>query len=324
MNFITIKELNTDILNNLYKIPKDIDLIVGIPRSGMIVASLLAVYLNKPLTDIDSYISGNIYLTGSTKNTSKHAKSILEVKRALIVEDSSCYGRSIKMAKEKLAVQKYDIQNVFYAAYVTEETKDVVDIFLRVVDLPRTFEWNYLHTDVLNKSCVDLDGVLCVDPAESENDDGVRYKEFIINAKPKFIPTKKIGWIVTARLEKYRSLTEKWLSENNIEYDKLIMMTGVKSAKERRQLNCHASFKGEVYKSLNGAILFIESDQNQAREISEISHKDVICVSDSSYFEAGILTKVRYRIFRKMVYIIKSIVPEKLFVFFKKKWNSLR
>ena len=54
LNFITISMLNNTIYKNINKIPKDVDLIVGIPRSGLLVANLLALYLNIKLTDIET------------------------------------------------------------------------------------------------------------------------------------------------------------------------------------------------------------------------------------------------------------------------------
>ena len=54
LNFITISMFNNTIYKNINKIPKDVDLIVGIPRSGLLVANLLALYLNIKLTDIDT------------------------------------------------------------------------------------------------------------------------------------------------------------------------------------------------------------------------------------------------------------------------------
>lgn len=69
MNFKTIQNMTCDIFNNLNQIPHDIDLIVGVPRSGMLAASIIALDLNLPLTDIDSFLEGKIYGAGDTKKT---------------------------------------------------------------------------------------------------------------------------------------------------------------------------------------------------------------------------------------------------------------
>ena len=56
MNFITFEELGECIYTNISKVPRNVDLIVGIPRSGTLAANLLALYLNLPFTDIDTLI----------------------------------------------------------------------------------------------------------------------------------------------------------------------------------------------------------------------------------------------------------------------------
>ena len=48
---------------------------------------------------------------------------------------------------------------------------------------------------------MDIDGVLCADPTPEENDDGEKYRHFLLNAPPLFIPKVTIGTLVTSRLE---------------------------------------------------------------------------------------------------------------------------
>ena len=64
MNYRNINDLNEIILKRLYILPRDFDLIVGIPRSGMFPANLLALYLNRPVTDLDSFRNGHVYKAG--------------------------------------------------------------------------------------------------------------------------------------------------------------------------------------------------------------------------------------------------------------------
>lgn len=58
MSFITISQLNQDIVNNLYRIPSNVELIVRVPKSGILVAILIALELSIPLTDLDSFLDG--------------------------------------------------------------------------------------------------------------------------------------------------------------------------------------------------------------------------------------------------------------------------
>ena len=50
MNFRTVSDLTKTIMKKIDIIPSDIDLIVGIPRSGLLVANYIALLLNKPIT----------------------------------------------------------------------------------------------------------------------------------------------------------------------------------------------------------------------------------------------------------------------------------
>lgn len=91
--------MNTAIISNLYKFPHDIDLIVGIPRSGMLPANLLALYLNKPYTDIDSYCNGVIYSSGERKRLVDKMKT----NKVLVIDDSISGGGAVEKVKKKIA-----------------------------------------------------------------------------------------------------------------------------------------------------------------------------------------------------------------------------
>lgn len=287
MEFVTYSDLNKDIVNSLYKIPEDIDIIVGIPRSGMLVATMIALYLNKPVTDIDSYLNRRIYANGLTKNTKKIINKFDDIKSALVVEDSVDSGRSMILAKKKIDASDIKHKCVYFATYVRSNSKSLVDVYARVIDDERLFEWNFMHHKILEHACVDVDGVLCIDPTEKENDDGEQYIHFIKNAPQKLVPTRKIGWIISSRLEKYQKETEIWLHKNGIDYENIILMKGV-TANERKKSANHGIFKANLYKNIKDAELFIESNPTQAQQIAEISHKPVYCVDNHTFYNYGI------------------------------------
>ena len=58
-NYRDYNYINALIFNNLYRLPSDIDAVVGIPRSGMITAAIIAEFRSLPLTDLFSFIQGN-------------------------------------------------------------------------------------------------------------------------------------------------------------------------------------------------------------------------------------------------------------------------
>lgn len=274
MNYKTISDLNKTILKYLYILPKDFDLIVGIPRSGMFPANLLALYLNRPVTDLGSFINGHIYKTGERGKFI----DIKKFKKILIVDDSISSGSAMLTCKKELAELEKSYEIKYAAIYGITETKDLVDYIFEIIPLPRYFQWNILNHMILEKACVDIDGVLCVDPAPEQNDDGEEYKKFILTATPLYIPGAKIGTIVTSRLEKYRTETEEWLRKNNVKYDKLVMLD-LPNMEARMKANCHSSHKAKEYKNTKYT-LFIESSLNQAIEINSITQKPVLCTEN--------------------------------------------
>ena len=92
------------------------------------------------------------------------------------------------------------------------------------LELPRIFEWNVMHHHLLVSSCIDIDGVLCRDPTEAENDDGAAYERFLDTVPAREVPEAPLGWLVTCRLEKYREQTEAWLNRHAIRYRELVML----------------------------------------------------------------------------------------------------
>ena len=287
MNYKSFSDLNLAVKKWISTLPKDFDLIVGIPRSGLLVANLLALYLNKPLTDVEGLCEGRILSAGP-----RYGKrpDFSKIRKVLVVDDSVCSGS--QMRKTKAIIEKANLPfDIYYGAvYVTPRGTKEVDFWCEIVNLPRVFEWNIMHHDILQNSCVDLDGVICRDPAPEENDDGQKYKEFIKNAELLIIPTKKIGWIVTCRLEKYRYLTKEWLRKHGVQYDHLIMLN-LPDKETRQKLRIHAKYKAEVYKSTK-AILFIESSKEQAYEIVRLTGKPVLCTETNEMINPGILPKV--------------------------------
>lgn len=174
MNYRNINDLNEIILKRLYILPRDFDLIVGIPRSGMFPANLLALYLNRPVTDLDSFRNGHVYKAGERGQFF----DINQFKKILVVDDSIASGSALNKCKEQLQELKGKFEIKYCAVYVIPSKTDMVDYYFETVPLPRYFQWNIMNHTILQKACFDIDGVLCVDPTSEENDDGEKYRHF--------------------------------------------------------------------------------------------------------------------------------------------------
>lgn len=281
LNFKTYSDLAIDIRKAIHEIPKDIDLIVGNPRSGMIPAYMIGAFLNMPVSTLDEYLN-NIQSFSGERPLNSHSN---RYRKILVVDDSVNSGNALNKLKNRLSVKKTGdhVEYIFFAVYVTEQSRGMVDFYASVCEQPRIFQWNYLYHNVLSVSCLDIDGVLCVDPTPEQNDDGEKYIDFILNAKPLYIPNYKIKALVTSRLEKYRKQTEEWLKRNDVQYDELYMLD-LPSKEERIRLGSHGKFKAEIYKKLEGSVLFVESEREQAIEIAEIARKPVISLYTDEFF----------------------------------------
>jgi uncharacterized HAD superfamily protein/hypoxanthine phosphoribosyltransferase len=271
LNYKTYSDLLLDIKRNLYKIPADIDLVVGLPRSGMIPAYMIGFALNTKVCSIDEFLY-NIAISHGNRPVKDTKMNIL------VVDDSLWSGGSMQKARNRIMETKCpNLKIIYTAVYVIPGNEKLVDIALTTLAGPRMFQWNYMNHEYIEKACFDIDGVLCVDPTEEENDDGEKYRNFILNARPLYIPHYKIYALVTSRLEKYRKETEDWCAKNNIQYEHLYMLD-LPSKEERIRLNAHAKFKAEIYKKLKNTVLFYESEISQAYQIAELTKKAVFCV----------------------------------------------
>ncbi len=279
MNYRSISDMNDAIVRNLHRLPRDIDLVVGVPRSGILAATLVSLTANIPMTDLDSFLAGRVYTSGITKRWAGLDRQTSEMRKILVIDDSIIGGTAMNDAREKIAAAGMKGDFIFAAVFGLSLRHAETDIVLDVVPHPRMFQWNFMHHMFLEQCCVDIDGVLCLDPTEEENDDGPAYEKFLSEARPLLGPTRKIGWLVTSRLEKYRKLTEAWLDRHEIKYDHLIMLD-LPSKAERQRLGAHGSFKADFYRKSN-AILFIESEHEQALKIAKLSGKPVLCVESN-------------------------------------------
>lgn len=276
MNYRSFDDLSKVIQRNITKLSKmNLGLVVGIPRSGMLPANLIALYLNLPFTDIDSFIENRVYGMGERKNY-VNATS----KNVLIIDDSIADGKAMTKAREKLKNVK-GVNLLYGAIFARSKSKHLVDFYGEVVDGDRIFEWNLFHNQlVLGNSCLDIDGVLCRDPTPEENDDGEKYHKFLLTADPKFIPTVKIKTLISCRLEKYRCETMYWLQEHNIKYDNLILLN-LPNKDARIKWGKYGDYKAGEYKKSN-YIFFIESSLAEAKRIKELTNKSVFCVETMS------------------------------------------
>jgi hypothetical protein len=262
VNFVTVADLSKDVLKLIpFCIEKDISAIYGVPRSGMLPATLLATALQLPLG-----IAGQEAVIGRRVK----AKPRKHDGPALLIDDSVNNAGSIKKASAAMKVPH--LKACVYAA------REVPVKYVKIL-APRLFEWNIFNCE--RKFMYDMDGVLCQEPGVIDND-GPEYEKAIRNAKPKYLTTWPVE-VATNRIERWRPLTEDWLKRHGVECSELHMQP-FQSAAERRKNSTPHQFKAEQYQK-SSAEMFIESSDAQAKEIHSLTQKPVLSVEKMKLYE---------------------------------------
>ncbi|MEM2129210.1 MAG: phosphoribosyltransferase family protein [Candidatus Bathyarchaeia archaeon] len=197
------------------QIPSNFDVIIGVPRGGLLMAAILASKFNKPLSTPENFARGEIWY-------SRIGSQSTNIRNVLFVEDSVGSGSRIKSAIDSVCKRNPNIIYKTAALCWLNPATFSPDYYFFRKQRPIIFEWNLLINSY--GECVDMDGVLCADCPPHYDDDGGRYMKWIENAKPHLIPSFEIEAIITSRLEKYRQPTIDWLNRHNVKYKKLIML----------------------------------------------------------------------------------------------------
>jgi hypoxanthine phosphoribosyltransferase len=221
LSYRSYADMSRAISENVGILP-DVDFVVGIPKSGIVPATMIATVKNVTFLDLDSFLFSQSRRKGRRMQSNGSGE---DLPRVLVVDDSVNTGAEFRRVQKRIAALETDFAVTYCAVFgLPDKTKSAPrHIVLERVPQPRVFQWNYRNHIIAESACFDLDGVLCEDPTAHDNDDGPRYLDFLLNARPLFIPQKQISAIVTSRLEKYREPTMEWLEANGVLYKELIM-----------------------------------------------------------------------------------------------------
>lgn len=121
MSYRSLADLNDTIPESLYRLPRDIDLVVGIPRSGLLDANLFRLLRNIFFTDIESFLKDHIYASGTTKRHAGLDRGISEMRRILILDDSISGGNAMRMARKRVEDCGFRLRTGQSAAYLPME-----------------------------------------------------------------------------------------------------------------------------------------------------------------------------------------------------------
>lgn len=251
-DFRTVAELARVISHNLWQLPGDFSTVVAIPESGRLPAALVGLQTGRPVRDLEDLL----------------APGAMPPEGGLLLVDDVCLtGATMEAARARLADRRPAGAVHRLAVFCRAGSEAAVDLSFARAPADPIFEWSLFRSPVVGRAMFDLDGIFCGDCPAEDDDDGERYRRFLQTATPQAVPRGPVHSIVTARLEKYRPETEAWLARHGIAWGRLVMLDLASDA-ERRRTRPQGRFKAAAYAADTGAVLFVESETWQAREIA--------------------------------------------------------
>lgn len=283
INFRSIGDMDRAIANNLWKLNRDdFDVVVAIPRSGVAPAGILSTYLQKPFATVEGFLAGQVH--------GRSGRSVSTGKRILLVDDTSNKGGAMAKAVQRILSVDRSVQITrcaVFGPYQVADPSQIIDVWFEDCHGPRGFAWNLWKHTRMPRWGFDIDGVFCRDPSKAENDDGPRYRDFLLNVEPLFLPNRPVGHVITSRLEKWRPETEQWLARHGIEYLQLHMLDLPTKADRLREMKVRpggrGGFKAQICSAV-GVEMMIESCPKQAKIISREAGIPVFCTGSMQAF----------------------------------------
>lgn len=278
MIFRTYAQAAADVREWSKSLP-DVAAVCGLPRSGTLIAAMLAEWRHIHLVEWADLLACR------EPWIKPHRRNIPGREGKVLVLDDTCWtGRTMNHAKTLLNHVRGCPDILWGALYAGGKGREHVDFAgFHLPDFCHTFEWNLLQDELVKRYMVDLDGVLCEDWGKRDTGDFLPgYLDHLENARPLYRPCYRIGCIVTARLEKYRPQTEVWLQRNGIEYGRLEMFPS--NSERDRERYGHARYKAECYRENPGFECFVESSLKQSDEIAHITGRPVLSIEGLRLF----------------------------------------
>lgn len=268
--FITDEMLIEETYALLKKLPA-IGGVLGCPRSGMIPASIIATSLSIPLYSVSDEVMVKLYSHSSGYGGKR--MSMFEEKKNLpiLVVDDCCYtGTEISLTKKLLTNCNVNQTFIYATVFSTPRSSKFVDFFCRSLSSPHMFERDVYAGKISQQIVFDMDGVLCEEKPyrihEHSYEEHMKNLPAIKTNLPTLFGCKAV---CTGRLEKYRAITQDWLTKNGVKYKKLIMFPGSQQERDTDHNSIVGKYKAEEFLKMENVRLFIESSEEQSKIIAE-------------------------------------------------------
>jgi adenine/guanine phosphoribosyltransferase-like PRPP-binding protein len=285
LRFRGTADLHRTVVEGIPNLPSDLDLVVGVARSGLLPAWIISSYLDLPMTDVDGLVEGQLIRHAtSTRDDVDEAGVVDEAVHVLVIDDSIGHGSQMRQVRERLAGMTTGRTVSFAAVYATPSGAESADVVFEQVPWGRAFSWNLMHHDLLDACCVDADGVLW-DPASPPSTTS--------DPDPIWQPTTPIGWIVTAHEAEHADAVRAWLTAHSIRSRGLIMPNRGRSGE------AGTAFKARVYRR-TAARLLITDEPDVARRLMKRSGASTLSLREQRLFTPPLHRRALTRLTRQV------------------------
>ena len=261
LQFVRTEQLVRDAVDLANKLPSNAAGIIGIARSGVIPASLIATHLHLPLWIFrqsmgDIIPAGHGYRLGDRKQDGP----------LVFIDDTCMTGNSVRQARDIAAKRLGGQPALFAVVYRNPDAQQAdFDFWARELPHPHFLEWNLFNSIHLPRMAFDFDGILTRDGSST----------------PQYLPRRtELRLIITGRTERLRAASLHWLGQWGVSVRRMIMWTDGPTPTDPLVI---ARWKAEHF-GRSTLRYFVESCPVQAQEIARLSRKRVICPAAAKVF----------------------------------------
>lgn len=139
--YYSLKDLTDDSFKFVEKIPNDFDIIIGLPRAGLIVSTIIATEFGRPLSTPDDFIQGIMWKSRSVKKPS--------IKKVLLVDEIMSSGRNMREAIQK--IKQYDSSLVISTAALIQKKGHGISVDYNLITVKGKviYEWESVKEEYL-------------------------------------------------------------------------------------------------------------------------------------------------------------------------------
>lgn len=271
LRWVSTADLARDAITLAGLLPADVVAVAGVPRSGMIPASIIAAHLHLPLYELTE--DGVLRKLGHGSRGTVLGFRDRPGGRIAVVDDTVYSGRVMRQARVHMTrLNKPAVCAAVYSRLrIRPDAVGVVDLYAVALPSPHLLEWNVCNGGPLTGMAdnpvygagvaLDIDGVVLHD----EHSGPV--------GRPHLVPrSAPAPLLVTGRRERHRAATERQLRAAGCKWVRLEMLPdaapdGVESIARHKAGHYAAS----------GCGFFVESDPAQARLIARFANRPVVC-----------------------------------------------